>query len=180
MIHLPAAQHRAQPWKNGLGVSRIIAGVPPDADFDSVLWQVGSTEITAACPFSELRGLDRQFMVIGGAGVELTSIDDGGATRRAQVVAMQPPYSFRGDWKTNCRMLGGQVRVLNVVTRRGRAEAKVEFTQERTLKKAKRETLLAVQLDNLDAWLLSDPSEIVELPAATGRVAVVRIRATNP
>ena len=176
MIHLPAAQHRAQPWKNGLGVSRIIAGVPPDADFDSVLWQVGSTEITAACPFSELRGLDRQFMVIGGAGVELTSIDDGGATRRAQVVAMQPPYSFRGDWKTNCRMLGGQVRVLNVVTRRGRAEAKVEFTRERTLKKAKDETLVAVRLDDLDAWVLSDASVIAELPAAAGHVMVARIR----
>jgi environmental stress-induced protein Ves len=76
--------HQLQPWKNGLGVSRIIASDPPGAGYDAVLWQVGSTEITADCPFSSLPGLDRLFMVIERAGVELTSVDDGGKIRRAR------------------------------------------------------------------------------------------------
>ena len=175
LIHLPAAQHVTIPWKNGLGMSQIIAGEPLGAGYDALLWQVGSAAFDFDCPFSELTGLDRLFMVIDGPGVELTCIDDDNSTRMARVEPLQP-YAFKGDWKTTCRMLGGQVRVLNVVTRRGRAEAKVEFTRERTLKKAKDETLVAVRLENLDAWVLSDESVIAELPAAAGHVMVARIR----
>ena len=175
LIHLPVAQHATIPWKNGLGMSQVIAGEPQDARYDTLLWQVGSTAFNMDCPFSELTGLDRIFMVIDGPGVELTCIDDDDSTRMARVEPLRP-YAFKGDWKTTCRRLGGAVRVLNVVTRRGQAEATVEFTQERTLKKAKDETLVAVRLDNLDVWLLSDASVIAELPPSAGHVMVARIR----
>jgi environmental stress-induced protein Ves len=175
-IHLPAAKHAALPWKNGLGVSRIIAGDPPGAGYDAVLWQVGSTEITADCPFSSLPGLDRQFMVIEGSGVELTSIDDHGATRTTPVTALQLPYAFRGDWKTDCRLLGGPVRVLNVIARRGKAVAAVGFLEGKTLAKAAGETVIAVHLGSLDAWLLSGPgSETVAIAPPRGAVALIRI-----
>ena len=51
-----------------------------------------------------------------------------------------------------------------------------EVTQDKILKNPQSETLVAVRLDNLDAWLLLDPSEAAELPAGAGRAAVVRIR----
>src|SRR5687768_3389579 len=73
---LPAQAHRTQPWKNGLGVSRMIAEVPSGAGFDAVLWQVSVTEISTDCPFSDLPGLGRQFAVIEGDGVELVSVDE--------------------------------------------------------------------------------------------------------
>ena len=62
-------------WKNGLGVSRVIASYPAAAGYESVDWQVGSTDIAIDCPFSSLPGMDRQFMLLGGDGVELHCID---------------------------------------------------------------------------------------------------------
>lgn len=61
---LPALLHLRVPWKNGLGVSRVIAtGPSQEAGYDSLHWQVSGTEIGADCPFSALPGLDRYFTV---------------------------------------------------------------------------------------------------------------------
>jgi uncharacterized protein len=170
-IHLPAAKNRLQPWKNGLGVSRTIADFPQGAGFDSVLWQVGSTDIGVDCPFSDLPGLDRQFMVIEGAGVELTCVDAAGATTRKRIDQPCQPFSFRGDWRTSCRLLDGPVKVFNVMTRRGRYSAKVEIVSALDSARASSgETLLAVALPSLDAWILDGPASDV------GRSVLVRIK----
>ena len=178
---LPAAQHQAQPWKNGLGVSRMIAEFPQGAGFDAVLWQVGSTEIGADCPFSSLPGLDRQFMVIEGAGVELSSVDEEtGASWRERIERLQPPYAFRGDWRTSCRLLNGPVRVFNVMTRRGKFSAAVEIAPAatvRNMKKNEGEILIAVELPTLDAWLLDSPGKENCDIEGTGERVLVRIRA---
>jgi uncharacterized protein len=186
VTRLRAAQYPAQPWKNGLGVSRMIAEFPPGASFDSVLWQVGSTEIGADCPFSDLPGLDRQFMVIEGAGVELACVDDtNGASVRKRIHALNAPFAFRGDWRTSCRLLGGPVRVLNVITRRGLFSAEIEIVKINllnSLKKAADETLLAVELGALDAWLLAGHAEesCAFAPApGVERLVLVRIRASG-
>jgi len=175
-IRLPAAQHAKVPWKNGLGVSRIIAGDPPGAGYDALTWQVGGTEITADCPFSALPGLDRQFMVVEGMGVELTSIDDHGATRTHPVKALQLPYAFRGDWKTDCRLLDGPVKVFNIIARRGKARARVEFMKGRTLDNAIGDIAIAVHLGSLDTWVLSGPdSESAAIEPPPGPVLLIRI-----
>lgn len=173
MIQLPAAQHAALPWKNGLGVSRTIAGFPAGAGFDAVQWQVGATEIGVDCPFSDLPQMDRQFMVIGGNGVELSCIDDGGKKRIFQVKPMQPAQAFRGEWKTECRLVSGPVKVFNVMTRRGRFAADLSFANGKALDGKAGETTVAVDLKSLDAWRL-DGAGTLALPA--GHVIVVRIR----
>jgi uncharacterized protein len=117
-----------QPWKNGLGVSRVIAAQPPDAGYDAILWQVSTTSITASCPFSSLPGLDRQFMLLAGEGVELRCRGPQGdpdIVRR--VAAPFEPFGFRGDWQTDCRLRDGPVQVFNVMTRRGHASALVRI-----------------------------------------------------
>ena len=130
-----------------------------------MLWQVGSTEIGADCPFSDLPGLDRLFMVIEGAGVELTSIDEAGArTWTARVAGRRSvPYAFRGDWTTTCRLLDGPVKVFNVITRRGKALRRASrfLAREDTSPKAAGETAIAVHLGSLDAWMLSGPARKV-------------------
>ena len=176
LIHLPAAQHAKVPWKNGLGVSHTIATEPAGAGYDTMLWQIGGTEIAADCPFSELKGLDRLFMVTEGAGVDLTSINDAGKRWTARVEVGQATYAFRGDWKTACRLLGGPVKVFNVMARRGKVRASVEFLVGKTMTKAAGETGIAVHLGSLDAWILSGPgAESVSIAPPPGPVALIRI-----
>jgi len=176
LTHLPAAKHAQVPWKNGLGVSQIIASDPAGAGYDVLHWQVGSTQILADSPFSSLPGLDRHFMVIEGAGVELTSIDEHGATRTTPVYAQRLPYQFRGDWKTDCRLMGGPVRVLNVIARRGKARASVAWMDGTTPSKAAGEILIAVHLASLDAWTLSGPeSESAAIKPPPGPAVLIRI-----
>ncbi len=168
---LPAALHRATPWKNGLGISYTIADFPHGAGFDLVEWQVGHTEIGADCPFSNLPGLDRQFMVIEGAGVELTCADAAGDTTVHRIDPLRAPFSFHGEWRTSCRLLDGPVKVFNVMTRRGRFNALVEIvsTLDSTVDSSAHERI-AVALPSLDAWILDGP------PPANGRAVLVRIR----
>lgn len=162
--------HRATPWKNGLGVSYTIADFPHGADFDTVDWQVGHTAIGADCPFSHLAGMDRLFMVIEGRGVELTCVDEAGSTTVNRIEPLQSPFAFRGDSTTRCRLIEGSVKVFNVMTRRGKFKATVEVTAGRkAASAASGETLIAVDLASLDAWIL-DASQ-----ADVGRAVMIRI-----
>lgn len=152
MRFLPAAGHRRQPWKNGLGVSRVIADDPADAGFDALRWQVSATEIGADCPFSALPGLDRLFVILDGAGVELSSVDEQGVAVVARVLAGRPPHAFRGDWVTQCRLLDGPVRVLNVIARRGAVVASLQ--REALVREVVAgELVVAVDPVSLDAWI---------------------------
>ena len=113
-------------WKNGLGISHVIACEPHAAGYDTVIWQVGTTEFGIDCPFSSLPGMDRQFTLLAGDGVELHCVDVvTGVNLRHAVDAPYVPFAFRGDWQTTCRMLGEPVRVFNVMTRRGKATARI-------------------------------------------------------
>lgn len=175
MRFLPAAAHRPQPWKNGLGVSRVIADDPVGAGFDALGWQVSATEIAADCPFSALPGLDRLFVVIGGAGVELSSLDERGERKVAVVRPGEAPHAFRGDWVTQCRLLAGPVRVLNVIARRGAFEAALRCEASGRVDAALGEIVVAIDPASLDAWII-DAGQVA--PTAVGREPwVARIRA---
>lgn len=187
----------ALPWKNGLGVSHVIASDPPGEGYDTVLWQVGATAITADCPFSSLPGTDRQFTLLEGSGVELKCESPADGVNLTRVVdTLFVPFAFRGDWRTHCRLLGGPVRVLNVMTRRGRATAAMRiqrWTGGLFCEQHPGETLLAVVLTGTarvagvpeglradETVLLQSPhGEQCEIasPGAVARIAIVRIRA---
>ena len=168
--HLPVTLHRAQPWKNGLGISYTIADYPHGAGFDVAQWQVGHTDIGVDCPFSNLPGLDRQFMVVEGKGVELTCVDETGKKTVNRVDPLGSPLAFRGDWTTTCRLLDGPVKVFNVMTRRGKFGAKVEFVSSLdAVRISPGETLVAVALPSLESWILDGP------PPSFGRGLLVRI-----
>lgn len=188
------------PWKNGLGVSRVLASSPAGAGYDAVLWQVSTTEISADCPFSSLPGIDRRFMLLDGKGVDLACSDAATGHRQGyRVAAAFAPVEFRGDWKTDCRLLDGGVQVLNVMTRRGRVRAEIRvrrWTGALLCEQRPGETLLAVMLAGSgtigaksvgakaaplaahDAVLLDagsgEPCQI-EANAAGARVALVRL-----
>jgi environmental stress-induced protein Ves len=128
MVILRTGDFTKLPWKNGLGVSHVIASDPPAAGYDTVNWQVGTTEFGFDCPFSNLAGMDRQFMLLSGGGVELHCIDVvAGVDVRGKVDRPFVPFAFSGDWQTTCRMLGNPVQVFNVMTRRGKATARISI-----------------------------------------------------
>ena len=185
----------ALPWKNGLGVSRVIAAQPQRAGYDALLWQVSTTEIAADCRFSDLPGMDRRFMLIEGAGVQLAFGDTAtGVNQKYAAVARYAPVEFRGDWKTDCRLTDGPVQVLNVMTRRGRADAQVAVKRwggSMLCIQRSGESLLVVMLDGRvqipgeaaplvpnDAVLLdSGRGEVceIEAPQSVARVVTVRL-----
>lgn len=157
MSVLRAADYRNIPWKNGRGFSRRIAASPPNADYSKLDWQVSETEIAADTPFSELAALDRQIILVSGPGIELHCRSDRDAVDFVhRIDTLLEPFAFRGDWTTDCCLLGGAVQVLNVITRRGRAAAIVEVCELKamsTIAIAKRERLVAwVARGPLDAY----------------------------
>jgi environmental stress-induced protein Ves len=154
---LRRADYRAIRWKNGRGIAYQIAACPPDAGYDEFDWQVSRPEITEDGPFSSFPGLDRQFMLVAGSGVtlRLRSEADGVALDRRIDRALEP-FAFRGDWDTGCFLIDGPVQVFNVMTRRGRAGARLEIASPdavRPLAKPAGETLVVyVASGAVEAW----------------------------
>lgn len=181
---LRAAHRTATPWLNGGGVTREVAGAPAGsglADFD---WRVSLADVAQGGPFSVFPGVDRVITVVEGAGMALT-------VSGAGHLLAQPyrPFAFPGDAETGCRLLGGPVVDLNVMTRRGRASAEVEITgTRREIGVPEGAVVLLVclagsavlpaaglALGRFDAALLG-PGDGPELLPVDGRTAVVTLR----
>jgi uncharacterized protein len=186
---LRSAEYRALPWKNGRGIARQIAVFPADADYESLDWQISRPTIGRHTPFSKLPGLDRQLMLLSGNGLTLrvrSAEDRGGFERR--IVRPLDPFAFRGDWEVDCELADGAVEVLNVMTRRGRAAARIEVravTAPALVRNPAGETLIVYAADGLDAYgiwgkdavspddsILVDEREMSEIAiAAAGKAA---------
>jgi hypothetical protein len=74
--------------------------------------------------FSAFPGIDRQIMLLDGAGVRLQA-QDGSFDHRLD----QPhqPFAFAGEVALDSTLLNGPTRDLNVMTRRGKVRAEVEL-----------------------------------------------------
>ncbi|WP_420993603.1 HutD/Ves family protein [Cupriavidus sp. 30B13] len=121
-----------QPWKNGGGVTREIAAFPPGAGMDTFQWRVSVADIAADGPFSAFPGVDRQIVLLGGAGVRLLA-DDGSFDHRLDKVGV--PFAFAGERGVQATLVAGATRDFNVMTRRGQCRARVaaqhgDFTLE--------------------------------------------------
>jgi len=141
-----SAAYATIPWKNGRGVTRRVAVFPAEAGYQALDWHVSRTAIAHDTPFSQLTGLDRQLLLVSGAGLilRLRSETDHVALER-RIDRPLEPFAFRGDWDVDCAVVDGPVEVLNVMTRRGRAAARLEvraFSALETLRKPAGETLV--------------------------------------
>ena len=98
-----------QPWRNGGGSTRELLVWPsPGA------WQLrlSVADIDADGPFSVFDGVQRWFAVLQGAGVALTI--DGQLHRQRLTDA---PLHFDGAAHTDCRLIDGATRDLNLMLR---------------------------------------------------------------
>lgn len=143
------SEYRSMPWKNGGGTTREVASgvvqaplasAEPADDFD---WRVSIADVDAGGPFSSFPGIDRVITLVEGEGMVLTV--DG----TPQSVGPLSPFAFSGDAVTDCLLEAGAVRDMNVMTRRGRATARVRMVtvaaaQEAEMACAEGETLLVM------------------------------------
>src|ERR1700730_12770333 len=118
---LRATERQALPWKNGGGVTREVVAPPPGSDLGHCDWRVSIAEIHSAGPFSRFPGIERRIAVLEGR-LSL-SIGEGAAL---QVSADTPPVQFPGDVPAFADPVGGPVTDLNVMTRRGRFDCRLE------------------------------------------------------
>jgi len=175
---LRSRDYPALPWKNGRGVARRIAVHPAEADYDRLDWQVSRPRIEGDTAFSKLAGLDRQFMLVSGKALTLRirSAEDR-VDFEQRIERPLEPFAFRGDWDVDCALAGGPVEVLNVMTRRGRAAARIEVREAGApalVRKAAGETLVVYAADPLTAYGLwgeetavADDSILVDEPEPT-------------
>jgi environmental stress-induced protein Ves len=106
----------AQRWRNGTGLTRELLTWP-----SAQAWglRISVADIERDGPFSSYPGIERWFVVLEGAGVELRFEDDGEVHR---VQPGDPPFRFDGARPVHCALPSGATRDLNVmaVRKRGR------------------------------------------------------------
>jgi environmental stress-induced protein Ves len=131
--HLTQPDFVRQRWRNGGGFTTELARHPGD---DPMAWRVSVAEIAQSGPFSAFPGCARTLLLLEGDGLELSF--DAGPPQR--IACLDVPHAFDGARRTHCRLLGGPVRVLNVISDRERIAAHVEVA----LLDARREHVIGV------------------------------------
>lgn len=104
---------RPEPWRNGGGVTREIARHPRGASDGSWDWRVSIAEVGKAGDFSAFPGMERVISVIDGELLVLTVDGEEHAMERYR------PFRFSGDAATSSALPTGDIRDLNVISRRG-------------------------------------------------------------
>lgn len=109
------AELRAEPWRNGGGVTRELASHPKAASAQDGAWdwRVSIAEVSKAGAFSAFPGMDRVLTVIDG---ELLLLTVDGAEHPLEKYR---PFRFPGDAETASALPTGDIRDLNVITRNG-------------------------------------------------------------
>jgi len=112
-------QVEAERWANGGGWTRTLLAWP-----DPARWalRISVADVEQAGPFSAFPGVDRWFAVLEGDGVRLATAGRASAVVRADDEQL---HAFPGDAATDCELLGGATRDLNVMVRRREARATI-------------------------------------------------------
>lgn len=174
------------PWRNGQGITREIAAMPPGAGMDDFLWRVSLADVVGAAPFSRFPGVDRVIVLIEGAGLRMTL--DG--TQVHDLITPCAPFAFPGETEVAVTLAGGATRDFNLMLRRGRASGGVEVWRGsgRHACPADMVLLYAVQgpimtpagtLAGGDSWLPGAPPADDVALAAGALALVVRVRAAG-
>jgi len=112
---IPANDYRRERWRNGLGWTREILRLP-QADSDDWLLRLSIAEIEQDAAFSSFPGIDRELVLLRGAGLRLR-FDDGA------VHLLEPPYArlrFAGERPLRGELLDGPTHDFNLMWRRDR------------------------------------------------------------
>lgn len=107
-------------WKNDGGWTTEIARDPGDETLD-FLWRVSIADIESDGPFSLFPGIDRDLVLLSGAGMDLDFAD----APPLRIAERFQHVQFRGESEIQCRLIAGPTRDFNVMVRRGALRAEV-------------------------------------------------------
>ncbi|WGW11415.1 HutD family protein [Saxibacter everestensis] len=117
--HYGSANYAAMPWKNGGGTTIELARDTADGDY---AWRISIADITVEGPFSTFPGMARIISVLEGGGMRL--ISDGQSS--GDLLPSQS-HAFDGGSSTTCTLLDGPIRDFNLIYRRDRFAARMEW-----------------------------------------------------
>lgn len=117
------AELPARPWKNGGGVTREIAVAPRGAGHEDFDWRLSVAEIERDGPFSSFDGVDRQIVLLRGAGLRLHEAATGASHALAEPGVA---HAFAGEAPVVASLIDGPTQDLNVMLRRGVWQADVQ------------------------------------------------------
>jgi environmental stress-induced protein Ves len=124
------------PWKNGGGSTVQLGIFPPTSSLAEAnyIWRVSLATATQSGPFSEFPGYDRVLAVLGDRPMVLRHESDGtseGTPNGAVEQILRPlePYSVSGHLKTDCKILGDEVRDLNVMIKHDRGSVEMHVLE---------------------------------------------------
>ena len=106
-----AASYRRVAWKNGGGVTDVVAVAPGERP----AWRISVARIERDGPFSDFSGYARTIVSLSGGGVTLAL---GSGEERA--LGSFEPYAFAGEDAVEARLSNGPVSDFNVMTLRER------------------------------------------------------------
>ncbi|TCV96087.1 hypothetical protein EC912_102436 [Luteibacter rhizovicinus] len=122
MTTIRATDLIAVPWKNGMGVTRVVATEPADAGMDDFLWRASVADVDTASPFSAFPGVDRTIVLLEGAGFVMTLNGE----RTHALTTPCDPFAFEGEATVDIELAGDATRDFNLMVRRGLASGKVD------------------------------------------------------
>lgn len=117
---IPSVDYRRARWANGAGWTREIHA-EPGADGSGWDWRLSIAEVATAAPFSPFPGVDRELVLLSGAGLRL-DFDDG------ESVELLPPHGrhrFAGERALTGSPLDGPTQDFNLMWRRDRVVAEL-------------------------------------------------------
>ncbi len=113
-----------EPWRNGGGRTRTIAMQSREAGEPPWDWRISVATVERSGPFSAFADVDRASLLLGSGQIELSAA--GEATRRLQRPGEVMAYRGDAAWQATVQRDGSPLLLLNVMTRRGAAAAKVQ------------------------------------------------------
>lgn len=168
------------PWKNGGGSTRQLLISPAGAGLDDFDYRLSLASVASDGPFSRFDGVDRQLLILQGAGLEL-ELDGRDSLRLTPGGA---PLAFAGETPAQSRLLDGPLTDFNVMTRRGRYQSRLDYlTVDDALElqsNAELSLLLALE-DGAQLLQNGHPLPLAAWDAAIARRGeTLRLRAARP
>ena len=119
VTHLRPADYSRQTWKNGGGTTTELAR---DASGERWLWRLSIADVERSGPFSDFTGYRRIITLLDGPGMAL-SFD---ALPPVVLDVAYRPFAFDGALRTDCRLLGGPIRDMNLIVDDARVAASLD------------------------------------------------------